>query len=112
MKAEIMKRLFKAIFSEDMVSLKKIAQTIIGEERELGHNKLANSLEHISVTEKPRYGQHKATNSAGLTSLPTSKRDNSQLVSFIPREMLKHHMVLPANVEERLQSIPNRTVIA
>ena len=27
MKAEIMKRLFKAIFSEDMVSLKKIAQT-------------------------------------------------------------------------------------
>lgn len=105
MKAEIMKRLFKAIFSEDMVSLKKIAQTIIGEERGLGHNKLANSLEHISVTERPRYGQHKATNSAGLTSLPTSKRDNSQLVSFVPREMLKHHMVLPANVEERLQSI-------
>lgn len=28
-----MKRLFKAIFSEDMISLKKIAQTIISEER-------------------------------------------------------------------------------
>ncbi len=105
MKAELMKRLFKAIFSEDMVSLKKIAQTIIGGERELGHNELANSLEHISVTEKLRFDQSKTTNSADLISLPRSKRDNAQLVSFVPREMLRHHMVLPANVEERLKSI-------
>jgi AAA+ superfamily predicted ATPase len=112
MKAELMKRLFKGIFSEDIVSLKKIALTIISDERELRHGKLADSLEHISVTEKPRFsvfGEKKYTsgngNSAGLTGLPTSKRDNSQLVSFVPRELLKHHMVLPADVEKRLQSI-------
>ena len=48
MKAELYKRLFRAIFSEDIASLKKIAITIIQEERKLGHNVLADSLEKIS----------------------------------------------------------------
>ena len=55
MKAELYKRLFRAIFSEDVSSLKKIAITIIQEERKLGHNILADSLEKISITEKPKY---------------------------------------------------------
>lgn len=55
MKAELYKRLFRAIFSEDISSLKKIAITIIQEERKLGHNILADSLEKISITEKPKY---------------------------------------------------------
>lgn len=109
MKAELMKRLFKGIFSEDVVSLKKIANTIISEERQLGHGKLADSLEHISVTEKPRFSVYgdkpNNGNVTGVSALPTSKRDNSQLVSFVPRELLKHHMVLPSDVEKRLQSI-------
>ena len=111
MKADLMKRLFKGIFSEDIISLKKVANLIIIEERKLGHNKLATSLEHISVTEKPRFtvlGERQRTDSgicSGVSTLPTSKRDNSQLVSFVSREMLKHHMVLPIEVEERLKSI-------
>jgi AAA+ superfamily predicted ATPase len=111
MKAELMKRLFKGIFSEDIVSLKKIASQIIGDERDLDHGKLADSLQHISATEKPRFSifGEKHTNSNGnaesVSGLPTSKRDNSQLVSFVPREYLKHHMVLPADVEKRLHSI-------
>ena len=47
MKAELYKRLFRAIFSEDIVSLKKLASIIIQEERKLGHNVLADSLEKI-----------------------------------------------------------------
>lgn len=109
MKADLIKRLFKAIFSEDIVSLKKIANIIIHEERELGHGKLADSLEHISVTEKPRFstqGDRQTNgNGLGISSLPSSKRDNSQLVSFVSRETLKHHMVLPQDVENRLLSI-------
>ncbi|MDW5299577.1 MAG: ATP-binding protein [Sedimentibacter sp.] len=109
MKADLFKRLFKAIYSEDIVSLKKIANTIIQDERELGHGKLADSLEYISASEKPRFSSFtdkpQNSNSAGVSALPTSKRDNSQLVSFVPRELLKHHMVLPTNVEERLESI-------
>lgn len=109
MKADLIKRLFKAVFSEDIVSLKKIAHTIIGEERQLGHTKLAESLENIAATEKPRFSMYgdKANTGVtgnGLSSLPTS-RTNSPLVSFIPREALKHHMVLPEAVEMRLQSI-------
>ena len=106
MKAELYKRLFRAIFSEDIPSLKKIAGTIIQEERRLGHNVLADALEKISITEKPKQvlfdTRKKET---GLSALPKSKRTNSQLVSYIPREQLKHHMVLPDNVEERLLSI-------
>lgn len=109
MKAELLKRLFKAIFAEDIVSLKKIANTIIFDERELGHGKLADMLEHISATEKPRFNtsndRYTNANGTGISSLPTSKRDSSQLVSFVPRELLKHHMVLPLEVENRLISI-------
>lgn len=109
MKADLIKRLFKAIYSEDIVSLKKIANIIIHEERELGHGKLADSLEHISVTEKPRFSTQSDRqangNGLGISSLPSSKRDNSQLVSFVSREMLKHHMILPQDVENRLLSI-------
>lgn len=109
MKAELIKRLFKAIFSEDIISLKKIAHIIINEERELGHGKLANALEHISVTEKPRFGVNgertSTTNVNNMSSLPSSKRDGTQLVSFVSRELLKHHMVLPEEVENRMISI-------
>lgn len=106
MKAELLKRLFRAIFSEDIKSLKKIANSIIQEERKLGHNNLADSLERISITEKPKYNLlGNAKNESALLSLPKSKRTNTQLVSIIPREQLKHHMVLPNEVEERLFSI-------
>lgn len=111
MKAELYKRLFRAIFSEDIVSLKKLASIIIQEERKLGHNVLADSLEKISITEKPKFTFFDGRkNETGLSSLPKSKRTNSQLVSYIPREQLKHHMILPNEVEERLLSIEQEYV--
>lgn len=106
MKAELYKRLFKAIYTEDLVSLKKIATTIVKEERNLGHNKLADSLEKLAITERPQYTLFDVQRpETGLSSLPKSRRNKSQLVSYIPREQLKHHMVLPESVEERLFSI-------
>lgn len=111
MKAELCKRLFRAIYSEDISSLKKIAVIIIQEERRLGHNVLADSLEKISITEKPRYSLFESKKrESGLSSLPKSKRTNSQLVSSISREQLKHHMILPTDVEERLLSIEQEYV--
>lgn len=106
MKAEMHKRLFKAIFTEDLISLKKIALNIIQDERKLGHNVLADALEKITILEKPKENIFDARrNESGLSALPKSKRNNSQLVSYIPREQLKHHMVLQLEVEERLLSI-------
>jgi len=111
MKAELYKRLFRAIFSEDIPSLKKIAMTIIQEKRKLGHNILANSLEKLSIEEKPKYTLFESKKSESrLSTLPKSKRTDSQLMSYIPRGQLKHHMILPNEVEERLLSIEQEYV--
>lgn len=111
MKADMYKRLFKAIFTEDIISLKKIALTIIQEERQLGHNILADSLEKITISEKPKYSiLTSKANETGLSYLPKSKRTNSQLVSYIPMEMLKHHMILHESIENRLLSIEQEYV--
>lgn len=111
MKAELYKRLFRAIYSEDLISLKKLAITIMQEERKLGHNVLADALEKIAITEKPKYTSFEnKNNETGLATLPKSKRTNSQLVSYVPREQLKHHMILPREIEERLLSIEQEYV--
>lgn len=106
MKAELYKRLFRAIYSEDISSLKKLSRIIIMEERKLGHNLLADSLEKIIATERPKHVFFESAKPENtLSTLPKSKRTNSQLVSYIPRNQLKHHMILPPEVEERLLSI-------
>lgn len=106
MKSELYKRLFKAIYAENIAALKKIALMIIQEERRLGHNVLANALEKLTDTEKPKsMCFNYQREDCGLVSLPKNKRDNSQLLSYIPQELLRHHMVLPQNLEERLLSI-------
>lgn len=112
MNADLYKRLFKAIFSEDLVALKKIADLIILSEREKKHGMLADSLEKIKYNEKPRastgfaqFKNDKNTNISGMGTLPTSKRNDLQLVSYVPREYLKHHMILNEEIEGRLLTI-------
>ncbi|NMA64584.1 MAG: ATP-binding protein [Syntrophomonadaceae bacterium] len=107
MNAELYKRLFRAIFSEDLDSLKKIADIIIEDERKKKHNKLANSLEKIAK----QTSEIKNNNRVGkpfiheLSSLPVTRRDNMPLVSYIARQQLKHHMILPDILEQRLVRI-------
>ena len=111
MKADLYKRLFKAIFSEDYLSLRKIGYSIIKSERELGHNRLANELEKIASIEKPKNDFFAmSTAQKDMSTLPKSKRNNLQLVTYISHEQLKHHMVLPADIEERLLSIEKEYV--
>jgi SpoVK/Ycf46/Vps4 family AAA+-type ATPase len=108
MNADLYKRLFKAIFSEDTVALKKIADLIILSEREKNHGVLADSLEKIKYNEKPKvntgYTQFRndKNNISGMGTLPTSKRNDMQLVSYVSREQLKHHMILNDEIEGRL----------
>lgn len=114
MKADLYKRLFKAIFSEDTVALKKIADIIIAEERKLNHLKLVDSLEKIKYSEKAKsdYNITDFTNkpSGAMASLPISKRNNIQLLTEIPRNHLKHHMILNENTEKRLLCIEKEYV--
>ncbi|HFJ9506650.1 MULTISPECIES: AAA family ATPase [Bacillus cereus group] len=111
MNADLYKRLFKAIFTEDTIALKKIAELIILSERNKKHTVLADSLEKIKSNEKPKANNGFAqymndkSSSGGMGTLPTSKRNNQQLVSYVPRNQLKHHMILNDEIENKLLCI-------
>ena len=122
MKAELLKRLFRAIASSDTEAIDKLTYLVIEEERSKGHTLLADQLENIkkkSQKEKPDTNSKAASNTPkldtatlavsdnlqSLSELPTSKRFNLPLVTVIPREKLRHHMVLPEVVEKRFQRI-------
>lgn len=119
MKAELLKRLFKAIASSDDLAIDKLTHLVIEEERKKGHILLADQLENItkksqnekpfsngkiaSTTQETKLSQASLTE--GLQALPTNKRLNLPLVSIIPREKQRHHMVLPKNIEKRFSRI-------
>jgi SpoVK/Ycf46/Vps4 family AAA+-type ATPase len=112
MKAELLKRLFRAIASSDPEAIDKLTYLVIEEERQKGHTLLADQLENIkkkSQKEKPASNSKPVSpvseNLQALSELPTSKRFNLPLVTVIPREKLRHHMVLPEVVEKRFQRI-------
>jgi SpoVK/Ycf46/Vps4 family AAA+-type ATPase len=122
MKAELLKRLFRAIASSDTEAIDKLTYLVIQEERSKGHTLLADQLENIkkkSQKEKPATNSKAAFNTPKLNTatpavsdnlqsfseLPTSKRFNLPLITVIPREKLRHHMVLPEVVEKRFQRI-------
>jgi len=122
MKAELLKRFFRAIASSDTEAIDKLTYLVIEEERSKGHTLLADQLENIkkkSQKQKPATNTKAAPlapklntatpavsdNLQSFSELPTSKRFNLPLVTVIPREKLRHHMVLPEVVEKRFQRI-------
>lgn len=122
MKAELLKRIFRAIASSDTEAIDKLTYLVIEEERSKGHFLLADQLENIKkksqkeklpATSKVANTPPKLDTAApavsdnlqSLSELPTNKRLNQTLVTVIPREKLRHHMVLPEVVEKRFQRI-------
>lgn len=103
MKAEVLKRLFSAVSQNDMLSLYKILESIIADEKDRGHQKLSNQLKSIYDNRIP---PEKST-SKNLNRLPRDQRTNAQLVTYKNRSDLMHHMVLPDSVEKRFQRIEN-----
>lgn len=102
MKQETLKLLFRAIDGDPDDDLIKIANRIIKEEQEKGHHRLAESLKKIL--------NHNVSTSKLLNkelkdvfgNIPKSKRNQIPLAVTIERRDLRHHMVLPPEVEERL----------
>ncbi|VEP12429.1 AAA ATPase central domain-containing protein [Hyella patelloides LEGE 07179] len=122
MKGELLKRLFRAIASDDQSAIDKLTYLVIEDERKKGHTLLANQLENItqkstksssivnnrSLSSKSSHNGNEVVKDSGienLSVLPTSTRLNTPLVNFIPREKLRHHMILPYSVEKRFQRI-------
>jgi SpoVK/Ycf46/Vps4 family AAA+-type ATPase len=114
MKAELLKRLFRAIASDDTTAIDKLTYLVIEEERKKGHTLLAEQLERIRKqrkTEEPSLENPEKSaliasdTFQALQELPTNKRLNLPLVTFITREKLRHHMILPEAIEKRFRRV-------
>jgi len=117
MKGELLKRLFRAIAASDQAAIDKLTYFVIQEEREKGHTLLADQLENIAKKGQSelralenRQAETKQNTAAEKTlhrliELPTSRRYNLNLLTAIPRDKLRHYMVLPESVEKRFQRI-------
>ena len=129
-KADLLKRMFKAISTDDEVAVGKLLDTIVQDERKKGHLLLADQLESITksktsntpqsvsatrsdrtpkasstINSQPRSDTATLTKLQSLTELPTSKRSQVPLVTAIPREKLRHQTILPEAIEQRFQRI-------
>lgn len=107
MKAELMQRLFRAIKEHDTRSIEKVCSRVVEDERRKGHAELADRLAAIlragPTTDDSRAGASDL-NAKGSTlqSLPLRL---PELYTLFPRERLRHHMVLPEDVEARLRRV-------
>jgi len=105
MKADLLKRLFRAISLNSPGELERLCSVVVEEERKKGHDALAQQLEGILATRvKDKSG---ASPEHSLATLPKAKRSDHPLVTFRPTETLRHEMVLSAEVESRFQGIEN-----
>lgn len=79
-----------------------LCQRIVQEERQQGHNQVASELEKILSAPGPP----KPTGPAKpLSALPTSRREAAPLVHHLRHETLRHEIILPEAVEDRLRRI-------
>lgn len=107
MKADLLKRLFSAVEQGAAPSVLTVCGHIIESERRRGHTKLANDLERTLHTAQKAAteGKPRFSSARDLSPLPANKRDSAPLVQVIPHEKLRHHMVLPTDVEHRFLRI-------
>lgn len=103
MKANLLKRLFRAIQSHSSQDVDALCRKVVEEEKKTGHVHLAEDLERILSEQSRRLPQNEIPRN--LARLPTSKRDAAPLIQEIPRDQLRHQMVLPTAVEKRLHRI-------
>lgn len=92
MKAELTKRLFRAIASDDKQAVHKLLKTAIATERDNGHTRIADDLEHI--LNRSAYG---------VLSELTS--ESASLVNVYSGDRLRNWMVLPEAIESKFAQI-------
>lgn len=106
MKADLLKRLFRAIHDATPATLAGVARSIVEEERARGHAVLAGQLDRILGEPAPAAPPPPAPAAPmAMGSLPTSRRHDRPLSTLMPPELLRHQMVLPPKVERRFQRI-------
>jgi len=108
MNQDLLLRLFRSIEGDKNDDVVKVAGLIIDEEKKKGHltlaQKLTSILERNIQTSQQFRGELRKMLPMGV-SIPTDKRHNFPLASFIERDELRHEMVLPAETEEKINRI-------
>ena len=108
MNQELLSRLFKSIDGTKDESLVKIAFSIIQDEKNKGHNNLARKLERILEknlsSTKPTQRLLKVTKDSEYY-IPKDRRYNLPLATHVPREKLRHYMVLSPDMERKVSLI-------
>jgi len=108
MKADMLKRLVRAIAEGSQPDLDALAKQVVEAEKRSGHKRVAAQLESIlsnTASSKRSRPRSVFTDKSGLSTLPQSRRHGEQLLTFTPREELEHHMVLPGETEQRFHRI-------
>ena len=116
MKSETLKRLFRSIQLRPNRDLLNVARTILEDERRRGHTTLASELEQLLgaaenfASDILPSAERAPSPSHKLVELPVSRRHQLPLMVEVPREQLRHHMVLPPAIEERIQRLEKEYV--
>lgn len=108
MNQELLIRLFRSIEGDSSDDIVRVAEKIIDDERKKGHDRLAEKLntilkKNVSNTQQFR-GELKQLLPKGIT-IPTDKRNHLPLAHHLDREELRHHMVLPEEIENKIHRI-------
>lgn len=119
MKSDTLKRLFRSIQQRPSPELLSVARGIVEEERSKGHSLLVIELEGMLRVAEPSpvstarvkpVGQRTSTFPSLLTELPLSRRQQQPLLKEVPRSELRHHMILPPDVEARFARVEREFV--
>jgi SpoVK/Ycf46/Vps4 family AAA+-type ATPase len=109
MNADILKRVVRAISEGAQGDLDRLAVKIVEGERKTGHVRLAEQLDAILKQPRPRRPAPPlppvADMERTLKELPLSRRHGESLATLLTTDSLEHHMVLPAEIEERFARI-------
>lgn len=107
MNADIIRRVVRAIADGSQDDLARLATKIVDTERRTGHRKLADELDSILRQSRHRLvpKQEGLNGDRKLKELPMSRRLGESLATILSAEVLEHHMVLPAETEERFARI-------
>ena len=116
MKSETLKRLFRSIQLRPNRDLLNVARAILEEERRKGHTTLVSDLEHLLgsaetfASEVLPPAERTAAPTHKMVELPVSRRHQLPLMVEVPREQLRHHMVLPPEIESRINRLEKEYV--
>lgn len=113
MNQDLLIRLFRSIEGDRDDDIVKIAEKIIEDEKHKGHNKLANRLKELLDKNLQTHMSFKRELKTLLpegTIIPTDKRNKFPLATVIPREELRHEMVLSKEIEFQISRIEKEYV--